>query len=110
LPTGADLAAAFSIPVSLKPAAGVLWAIGDGPHKNMQAGKKGFFISHKYPHMLKMGFCVYLLILRLGRLASIRAVLRYSAISMAIIIIPNSAGMFNKNITFFKNIHKSTRA
>ncbi len=37
----ADLAAAFSIPVSVKPAAGVRWAIRDGPHKNMQAGKRG---------------------------------------------------------------------
>jgi len=46
LPAGADLAAAFSIPVSAKPAADVRWAIKDGPHKNMQAGKKGFFISH----------------------------------------------------------------
>ena len=46
LPTNADLAAAFSIPVSVKPAAGVLWAIRDGPHKNMQAGKIGFFITH----------------------------------------------------------------
>jgi len=40
LPAGADLAAAFSIPVSAKPAASVRWAIGDGPHKNMQAGKR----------------------------------------------------------------------
>jgi len=41
LPADADLAAAFSIPVSVKPLAGVRWAIGDGQHKNMQAGKKG---------------------------------------------------------------------
>ena len=41
LPADADLAAAFSIPVSVKPAAGVRWAIRDGPHKNMQAGKRG---------------------------------------------------------------------
>jgi len=41
LPADADLAAAFSIPVSVKPLAGVRWAIRDGPHKNMQAGKKG---------------------------------------------------------------------
>jgi len=40
LPADADLAAAFSIPVSVKPLAGVRWAIGDGQHKNMQAGKK----------------------------------------------------------------------
>jgi len=40
LPADADLAAAFSIPVSVKPAAGARWAIRDGPHKNMQAGKK----------------------------------------------------------------------
>ena len=46
LPAGADLAAAFSIPVSVKPAAGVRWAIEDGPHKNMQTGKKGFFVVH----------------------------------------------------------------
>jgi len=39
LPADADLAAAFSILVSVKPAAGVRWAIKDGPHKNMQAGK-----------------------------------------------------------------------
>jgi len=25
----------------VKPAASVRWAIGDGPHKNMQAGKRG---------------------------------------------------------------------
>jgi len=41
LPAGADLTAAFSIPVSVKPAASVRWAIRDGPHKNMQAGKRG---------------------------------------------------------------------
>jgi len=41
LPADADLAAAFSIPVSVKPLASVRWAIGDGPHKNMQAGKNG---------------------------------------------------------------------
>jgi len=41
LPAGADLAAAFSIPVSVKPVASVRWAIRDGPHKNMQAGKRG---------------------------------------------------------------------
>jgi len=41
LPADADLAAAFSIPVSVKPAAGARWAIRDGPHKNMQAGKNG---------------------------------------------------------------------
>jgi hypothetical protein len=41
LPADADLAAAFSIPVSVKPAASVSWAIKDGPHKNMQAGKRG---------------------------------------------------------------------
>jgi hypothetical protein len=41
LPADADLAAALSIPVSVKPAAGVRWAIGDGPHKNMQASKRG---------------------------------------------------------------------
>jgi len=42
LPADADLAAAFSIPVSLKPAASVRWAVRDGPHKNMQTGKKLF--------------------------------------------------------------------
>jgi len=41
LPAGADLAAAFSIQASAKPAASVRCAIGDGPHKNMQAGKRG---------------------------------------------------------------------
>jgi len=40
LPAGADLAAAFSIQASAKPAASVRWAIRDVPHKNMQAGKK----------------------------------------------------------------------
>ena len=40
MPAGADLAAAFSIQASAKPAAIVRWAIEDGPHKNMQAGKK----------------------------------------------------------------------
>ncbi len=44
MPADADLAAAFSIPVSAKPAAGVRRAIRDGPHKNMQAGKKRDFI------------------------------------------------------------------
>jgi len=41
LPADADLAAAFSIQASAKPAVGVRRAIGDGPHKNMQAGKRG---------------------------------------------------------------------
>ncbi|HIJ54207.1 MAG TPA: hypothetical protein HPP66_13820 [Planctomycetes bacterium] len=40
MPADADSAAAFSIPVSVKPAAGVRCAIGDGTHKNMQAGKQ----------------------------------------------------------------------
>jgi hypothetical protein len=45
LPADADLAAAFSIPVSVKPAAGVRRAIRDGPHKNMQAGKKRILLA-----------------------------------------------------------------
>ena len=49
LSASADLAEAFSIAVSGNPAASVRWAIRDGWHNNMQAGKKGFFISHKYP-------------------------------------------------------------
>jgi hypothetical protein len=43
LPADADLAAAFSIQVSVKPVACVPWAIRDGPHTNMQAGKRGIF-------------------------------------------------------------------
>ena len=40
LPADAVLSAAFSIQASAKPAACVRWDIRDGPHKNMQAGKK----------------------------------------------------------------------
>ena len=47
MPADADLAAAFSIQASAKLAAGVRRAIRDGPHKNMQAGKKKDFISHR---------------------------------------------------------------
>ena len=48
LPADADLAAAFSIPVSAKPAASVRRAIRDGPHKNMQAGKKRILLAPEH--------------------------------------------------------------
>ena len=54
LPAGADLSKALSIPVSAKLGAGVRWAIRDGRHNNMQASKKEFFISHKYPKYSKL--------------------------------------------------------
>jgi hypothetical protein len=66
LPAGADLAAAFSIPVSAKPAASVRWAIGDGRHKNMQAGENVSKLCLAYQIRI---YELYLLIRNLGYLA-----------------------------------------
>ena len=66
----------------------------------------------KFAFLTKYRFmCVYLLILRLGRLALLVRFSAKSAISMAIVIIPNLFKLFNDNLTFFEKIcHKGANA